>query len=229
VDETALKAHKIELAEVKRLSKLFKKSKTPGAISSAVGTVHQNIDDYFRSNLDNYKIQLACKEGCNYCCYLRVEVFIPEVFRIKYYLEKNLSSEALSEIKLAISATAKRARGLSTKEYSIAQIPCPLLINNRCSIYSVRPGMCRKYHSLDVELCIKNYNEPDNDVYGAVSVRGLSLGIMSFLKGLHFSLKKQKLDDNTYELSQALEVTLDTPKAYAQWRQGKVIFAPLPE
>jgi len=229
MDEIIIKVQQIEHRERKRLTKLFKKSTSPEAMSTAVRSVHKNMDDYFIQNIEKYNIKLACKEGCTYCCHLRVEVFLPEVFRIKNYLEKHCSKEELSNIKLAIATTAKRAKHLSGQEYSAARIACPLLIDNNCSIYSVRPGMCRKYHSLEVDPCIKRYEEPTNETHGAINVRGLSLGAMSFLKGLHHSLKKQKLDGNTYELSQALDVVLNNSKAYAQWRQGKAVFTPLPK
>ncbi|VAW85447.1 hypothetical protein MNBD_GAMMA16-198 [hydrothermal vent metagenome] len=230
MDEIIIKAQQIEHQERKRLTKLFKKSISPETMSSAVRSIHKNIDDYRILNIEKYNIKLACKEGCTYCCrHLRVEVFLPEVFRIKNYLEKHCSKEELSNIKSVIATTAKRAQNLSDQEHNTARIACPLLIDNNCSIYSVRPGMCRKYHSLEVDPCIKRYDEPTNETHGAISVRGLSLGVMSFLKGLHHSLKKQKLDGNTYELSQALDVVLNNPKAYAQWRQGKAIFTPLPE
>ncbi|NOY73553.1 MAG: YkgJ family cysteine cluster protein [Gammaproteobacteria bacterium] len=230
MDEVLLETQKIEKTERKRLIKLFKHSVSPKTMSSAVHSVHQKIDLYFEQNTKKYNIKLACKEGCTYCCkHFLIEAFLPEIFRIKDYLEKKLSTEALSNIKLAVSETAERARGLSNQEYSSTRITCPLLITNTCSIYAVRPGMCRKYHSLDVESCIKSYKEPDNPVHGALSVRGLSLGVMSFLKSLHHSLKKKNLDGNTYELSQALNVVLNNPKAYAQWCQGKIIFTPLSE
>ncbi len=230
MDEILLEAQKIEQTESKRLTKLFKHSISPKTMSSAVHSVHQKINLYFEQNIEKYNIKLACKEGCTYCCkHFRIEVFLPEIFRIKNYLEKKFSTEALSNIKSAVAAAAERARDLSSQKHNNIRITCPLLIANTCSIYSVRPGMCRKYHSLDVESCIKSYEEPDNPLHGALSVRGLSLGVMSFLKSLHNSLKKKKLDGNTYELSQALNIVLNNPKAYAQWCQGKIIFTPLPE
>lgn len=192
MDDVLLETQKIEQTESKRLTKLFKHSISPQTMSSAVHSVHQKINIYFEQNIEKYNIKLACKEGCTYCCkHFHIEAFLPEIFRIKNYLETKLSTEALSNIKSAVAATAEHAKSLSSQEYSNTRIICPLLIANTCSIYSVRPGMCRKYHSLDVESCIKSYEEPDNPLHGALSVRGLSLGVMSFLKSLHHSLKKK--------------------------------------
>jgi Fe-S-cluster containining protein len=43
----------------------------------------------------------------------------------------------------------------ATKEYK--EIKCPLLINNKCSIYDERPNCCRKYPQTSGYYCSKSF------------------------------------------------------------------------
>jgi hypothetical protein len=41
----------------------------------------------------------ACKEGCDWCCYLTVGTTVPEVVRIAAYLRQTLSPEELQAMR----------------------------------------------------------------------------------------------------------------------------------
>jgi len=65
---------------------------------------------------------------------------------------------------------------------------------------------------------------PESRAFGAVTIRGLNLGVTALMRSFFQSLKKQRLDNSPYELSSAVADALDNPDAYMQWRQGKKIF-----
>lgn len=66
-----------------------------------------------------------CKKGCSHCCHIPVSVSELEV----EYIEKSLKIK-----RKAFSA------------YDITQNkPCPFLKDNGCSIYNVRPFVCRRH------------------------------------------------------------------------------------
>ena len=40
-------------------------------------------------------------------------------------------------------------------------VPCPLLVEGRCSVYEVRPLICRGYNSTNVDACRKAHDDAD--------------------------------------------------------------------
>src|SRR5713101_7298093 len=127
--------HAIEESELKRLLKAFKDSRTPEAVYAATASTANGIDAFFNDASAQHGIALACKDGCNYCCHLRLDALPSEIFRIKAHLERTLSKEALASLKERIVATAKRAAGLTAEAHSAARIACSFLADGRCSIY----------------------------------------------------------------------------------------------
>jgi Fe-S-cluster containining protein len=78
-----------------------------------------------------------CKQGCSYCCRIRVDV---------------------SEIELSlIKSKARKAYNNATKDQEIGE-PCPFLKNNSCSVYEVRPFLCRRHQVFTPtnDLCVSN-------------------------------------------------------------------------
>jgi Fe-S-cluster containining protein len=78
-----------------------------------------------------------CKKGCSYCCEIRVDV---------------------SKIELSlIKSKAKKAYNNATKDLVIGE-PCPFLKDNSCSVYEVRPFLCRRHQVFTPtnKLCVNN-------------------------------------------------------------------------
>lgn len=66
-----------------------------------------------------------CKKGCSHCCYIPVSISELEV----EYIEQSL----------------KTKRNAFSKYDKTQDKPCPFLKNNACSIYDVRPFVCRRH------------------------------------------------------------------------------------
>src|SRR5262245_22585166 len=71
------------------------------------------------------KAQHACAPGCDFCCYLPVDVLAPEAFRIAAHLEQTRSPEALATLVYRLGAQGQHDFGVR---------PCVFLANGRCSI-----------------------------------------------------------------------------------------------
>lgn len=225
MDEVVKLANDLGQQELKRLNKAFAQSKAPDAVMRLVDRWHEEIDGYMSQNSRQHQIKLACHAGCSTCCTgLRVSVTAPEALRIKQHLETTLPPPDLQELTEKIRATASRSRGISTQDFAVARITCPFLKEGSCSIYAVRPSTCRRYHSVELDPCLRRAAMPETRAFGAVTIRGLNLGVTALMRSFFQALKKQRLDNNPYELSSAIADALDNPDAYMQWRQGKKIF-----
>lgn len=99
----------------------------------------------------------ACKEGCSYCCHLKVEVFSFEVYGIASYLMERWPLAKIEALLPRLEERAAQAKALSLDDFAAAHLPCVFLENNRCSIYPVRPNTCVAYHSLDKQDCVDAY------------------------------------------------------------------------
>jgi hypothetical protein len=98
---------------------------------------------------------IVCRPGCTPCCYNQVEVTPPEALLIGYFVAQNFSAEDLVALKKKVTAACHRKLGKSKKKLARlrAKLPCPLLVEGRCSVYQVRPLVCRAMHSFDAQVC----------------------------------------------------------------------------
>jgi len=110
--------------------------------------------------------QLACKRGCNNCCEEPIMIFRPEVARVARWLDRPENAEVRAAFRAAYPAWRDRqgdtpARLSATfvnrpDRYVEAHIQawskrilCAFNVDGECSIYPVRPIVCRVGHALD--------------------------------------------------------------------------------
>jgi Fe-S-cluster containining protein len=98
---------------------------------------------------------ISCQAGCDFCCFNQVQLTPPEALLIGHYIEENFSQAEkdllLAKVARTLALTAGKSKTAVAKMRS--QLPCPLLRNHRCSVYPVRPLMCRAMHALDAARC----------------------------------------------------------------------------
>jgi Fe-S-cluster containining protein len=167
---------------------------------------------------------LACREGCDWCCYLPVGTAIPEVLRIVEYLRRSLSPEELEATHARIVELDERKHRMSFGERAGARLPCPLLVNHRCSAYPVRPLTCRGFNSTDAHQCERFLQAPRKTVLPNYVPQ---LRLTTFvLDGLRAGLAESGLKDDLLELTAALRIALEVPDAAQRWLTGEAVFAP---
>lgn len=126
---------------------------------------------------------LACKKGCNWCCYSTVAATVPEILHVW------------------MSARGQ-ARGTGDIA-SDGKPPCLMLRDGACTIYAARPLMCRVANSLDWTVCREEFDgtNPDRDVpvsrvpiehgaavrtsvIAAMQMKGLDAGLYELASGI---------------------------------------------
>jgi Fe-S-cluster containining protein len=103
---------------------------------------------------EEYRPSLDCKEGCSYCCCKPgVLVSVPEFVRILDHVRTAFSREAMAALTQRARAYAAQLRGRDFNDFVDDSVPCPFLDAGRCSVYAIRPLVCRGYNSTSVDAC----------------------------------------------------------------------------
>lgn len=165
---------------------------------------------------------IACRAGCSYCCRaLAVSVSLPEIFLLKHHID-SLPPEESAPIRQRVAAANAQTRGHTNRERLAQHEPCPLLVDQRCSVYDVRPVSCRAAVSVDAEACRRAYEGE------RVSI-GIPSGYMDALKStslmLLAAMSAANLECRTYELNAALDIALQEHDVEQRWMAGEDLFA----
>jgi len=157
--------------------------------------------------------KLACKVGCNHCCGARVEAMAPEVLRIVEEVE----AWPIAERERLVRRLQTHA-ALLGGEGEWQRAKCPFLADELCSIYEIRPSVCRRAHSLDVTKCQEHSPEIPQNLQIVVAAEALMKGTAAAYGNLRF-------DASGHELGHAVLLALTDPSAEARWYSGEDVFA----
>jgi Fe-S-cluster containining protein len=187
----------------------------------AAGMAHALVEKSLQARPP--KLDIACRQGCTYCCHSYVGVVPPEVFRLAAAIRKS------SAPALAIEEVRARCRplmGLEPMDRLGRKLPCPLLIEGSCAVYADRPMVCRQTTSLSLEACIDEFE--NRNAHAQIPVSPLHLAHSSNVHvALLGALAAAGRSIAAYELSAALDLVLTTPDAEPRWLAGDDVFASL--
>jgi Fe-S-cluster containining protein len=103
---------------------------------------------------EEYRPRLDCKKGCSYCCCKPgVLVTIPEFVRILEHINSSADTTGGRALVDRVRRYASQLKGRRFDDLTNESVPCPLLVDGACTVYEVRPLVCRGYNSTDVEAC----------------------------------------------------------------------------
>ncbi len=110
--------------------------------------------------IEQQRVKLDCREGCALCCWLRVDVLAHEVFLIAHHIRNNFTADEISSLLSRLAAHSEMVMPLTPFEHATMNVRCPLLHEERCSVYAVRPHSCRRHHSQDFATCQFVFDHP---------------------------------------------------------------------
>jgi hypothetical protein len=172
---------------------------------------------------DPPRLPSACREGCAFCCYQTVGTAAPEVLRIVSYLRQTLTADQMQTTQARVRERAEQRRALRPDQRGRARSPCPLLVENRCIAYNVRPLTCRGFNSADASACeraMQTGNAAGVPAY--VPQRRLCTFV---LDGMRAGLEEARLASQLLELTAALDIALTLPAVAERWLAGEAVFA----
>lgn len=174
-----------------------------------VAMMHQQLDAAIArrdADIAAAGIPLACSPGCNACCALPVLIGDHEAVAVARWLAQPERAEVRerflqayeqwrgklgSTFEAVVEAPDKQAREAACAEYFSHRAMCPLNHDGLCSVYEVRPALCRTTHAI-------NSNERCNDHSASVqtiahpAVEGTYEGQEAIRSALHASLRPHR-------------------------------------
>lgn len=110
---------------------------------------------------------VVCKEGCHHCCHMAVAISGFEAMEIGKHI-KIVPEQVTINVEEALACGSPEAyqRKIADKHTGVT---CPFLIDQKCSIYEVRPIACRTYFNLSgnasfCDLTLGGHDVPNVDL-----------------------------------------------------------------
>lgn len=155
---------------------------------------------------DEYRPELHCAAGCAYCCRKPgVLVTIPELMRILDHVDVTFGASSRSTLTERARRYVQQLEGRGFSDACSASIPCPLLVDERCSVYDVRPLVCRGYNSTSADACRRAHDDPDVLVPIFSLIKDVTDGATV---GIAQELKEFGINNALVDLGTALSIAL---------------------
>ncbi|QBR70345.1 YkgJ family cysteine cluster protein [Beijerinckiaceae bacterium] len=169
----------------------------------------------------NKDAPVACRGGCASCCAIRVVATAPEVLSLARQI-RAFPQKLSSGLKQRILAADRATRLLDQQQRMDSSVGCPLIEDDYCGVYAVRPLACRGHASFDEDAC------RDALKGGAyeVPISALHLTVRSLVQNaMQSALRDAGLAWGSYELNQALAIALSDETCERAWMTGDDVFA----
>jgi uncharacterized protein len=179
---------------------------TPQDLARSAAAVADYADAAIEIIDDEHRPRLECREGCAFCCRKPgVLVTVPELVRILDYVGGSSSAEDRVGLEARARRYAAQVEGRSFNDPTPESVPCPLLVNERCTVYEVRPLVCRGYNSTSVAACRKAHDDPASMVPMFAVLKDVTDGATV---GAAHALKAAGMGDAMVDLGTALHIAL---------------------
>lgn len=122
------------------------------------------------------RLKPACRAGCSACCDQLVDVNAVEAHELAAHVDALPEPERAETMrKLAAKAEAERRTPWNMEH----RHPCPFLAgDDSCSVYDIRPIVCRSYHSTDPRSCSWRKGDGPYPLSGAEAARASVAHVM---------------------------------------------------
>lgn len=121
--------------------------------------LQENAEGFFNQVFSLCKSEMACRAGCDGCCHALFSIFQWEASFVEKWFKElpSIDKERLISLWRTVQEEGKDALGEPAT-------PCPFLYHHQCSIYSVRPIICRTQGlplliEGEVDSCPLNFKE----------------------------------------------------------------------
>lgn len=175
---------------------------------------------------DSFFSEIACGPNCPYCCSMQIRVTPPEAVLVGDYVLSTYSEDQKKELLKRIKHNLELTDGkpLDVKVENWHQTPCIFLESGSCSLYPVRPFICRSWHSLDAGACLKAYEQKKSGAeIENYPHRNLIFGTIR--KGIIQGCAAKGLQSGIMVITKAVKAIMEyNGDAVTDWLSGKKVF-----
>lgn len=196
-------------------------------ISTLCGVV-ENAGDFAKKMRDKVvdprTPPIACRAKCDHCCYQSVSITAPEALWISEYINER-KSNLVKRFVYKLNTLSKKIEGKTPKQRGALNLPCAFLEKGKCQIYKVRPLLCQKHTSLNLQECIAA--KPCGFPQGRITEEKAQLvTYTAVISGYRSGLQKSLPNSfhGSYELTKAVLVALELEDAATLWLSGQDVF-----
>ena len=215
-----LHRHIVE-AEQRLASEVLARGRSPGAVYEAVDSA-VTLADSFMTRSPTDPASLACKRGCDHCCHRPVGTSAPTVLRIAAALRQELSPSEFASALERVAALDEKTHGAAWTPTERPPLPCAFLTGGACSIYALRPFVCRAWNSADAEACRRALGQDSVEMRFDLFQRTT---FAAAEKGLQAAMQANGLDASDLEFTAAIRVAMENQDACERWLAGEPVFA----
>jgi len=204
-----------------RLSNKIKSANTMADIIDAL-TEHYHLNDVdFHGYAKSNNIATACRSGCSFCCNFQVKARPYEIFVISEYIKHEFSEAQKNEAIKSLKEHKVHLSEITEVQHVSMNVRCPLLVNDVCSVYLVRPFSCREYTSLDVASCQYSFENPDDLVETRPTHQDLDALWKHVVGNVYSIFQNEGYDVSPHELGTSLLESMSDSKHHKRWRKKK--------
>ncbi|PUA27868.1 MAG: hypothetical protein B0W54_15205 [Cellvibrio sp. 79] len=192
--------------------------------NAALKKSYERYDNLIAHSFDESSTKPACKAGCAFCCYYKVEARAHEILLIKDYMSKHFSAEKMASVLNTVTANATLIRALTPEQHLTTNVKCALLENNQCTIYPVRPFRCRNFHSTDAQACENSFHDPANMEIATGMIEEVAILADAHTQGFEAATEQTGRDNRIYDFNTALLEAFADEQTLKRYQRGKKTF-----
>jgi Fe-S-cluster containining protein len=176
-------------------------------------------------SLESLPEPIACKPGCDYCCFNLPMITPPEALVIGHHLDQTFSDRQKQTINKKIQEIIKKIAGKRADEIYMMrhELPCIFLKDSMCIIYSVRPAVCRACCSTLISHCKMIFETRDH----RARLRSYPQ-LRAIFEAVHHRFikfcREMGCQSDTLKLSEAVEDYFRHPNPIDAWLHGEILF-----
>ncbi len=185
---------------------------------------YRRLDAAVAKAIEESSVKPACRAGCSFCCYYKVEARAVEVLAIREYVLAKFKPELIQAIVEQANRNVAEAKTLTHIEHLATNQRCPFLVDDKCTVYSVRPSKCRNFHAADMQGCKDSYDQPTNLSIPNSYIPEVFDAANGITQGFEGATEHAGLDPRVYDLNSAFIEALKNPQTSKRLRSGKKAF-----
>ena len=166
--------------------------------------------------------QIDCGPGCGSCCVVNVSTLLPEGVAITRYV-RQLPAQEQQGVVEGLEVLWREVRGLDDEERLVVRRKCAFLnMQGSCSIYPVRPLLCRSITSTDQQSC---RDALDGAMFGEERVVLMNMYQQQLYEVLFIELaeklEQRGVDGRSFQLSGLVRYLLSNPEVEVELFSGR--------